>query len=418
MSVRYIIHGGKSLRGSWSVNGSPLAAVGAMAAALLTKEKLTITNVPHLFDLDVLIEELRQVGVMADWTHNHEMTLLSESIKEGYTVAPSNLIGWSPVLLGSLLARTRDVKVVATQSDMLDDRLATVVSLVHKFGGQAHWQSDVLLLELHHPTGVKLALDGVSAEQTLLAVLLGAVASGESYLTNAVIDPEIEDVFSCLRVMGVGIDWIDSDTLQITPNRHIAGATHELVADRYEAALVAVMAVHSCGDVLIKGVKSTTMMSFLAKLQQMGVSYNVGRDGLRFWHDGKRLKPVQLAASPYPGLGRDWLSLFLPLLCGADGESVVETDAPEELSGALRILQGLGAEVYLRYGQARVFGPSKLVSSTMKADGFITALTGMIAAIGSSGVSELDGVEGIDGRFEMLPDRLSQLGVKITRVEE
>lgn len=418
MSVRYLIRGGKSLHGTLAVNGSPLAGVGVMAAALLTSEKITITNVPHLYDLDVLIDELRKLGVVADWTHPHEMTLLAETAQPDQSISQTNLIGWSPVLLGSLIARSHRVTVVASEADLLDDRLAMVISLVRQFGGGADWHNGQINFSLLHSHGIQFTLDGVSAEQTLLAVLLAAVATGESILHNVIIDPEIENVFQCLRSMGAVIERLDDDTLRIIGQRHLTGTTHQLVADRYEAALIAIMAVCSGGDVLIKGVKPTSMMAFLVKLQQLGISYNTGHDGLRFWHDQSTpLSPIQLAAKPYPGLSRDWLPLFLPLLCRADGESIIETDSPEELSGALRILQGLGGEVYLRYGQARVFGPSKLVASTMKADGFITALTGLIAAIGSNGDSELYGVDGIDGRFELLPDRLQKLGARIERIE-
>ena len=125
-----------------------------------------------------------------------------------------------------------------------------------------------------------------------------------------------------------------------------------------------------------------------------------------------------MKVKPFPGIGKDWLPLFLPLLCYADGESVIETDAPEELSGALRLLQGLGGEVHLHFGVARIFGPSKLVASKVKADGFITAMTGLLAAVGSSGVSELSGVGGIDGRFEALAERMNKLGAKVERVED
>jgi len=418
MSITYKIKGGKSLHGSVSVKGSPLAAVGSMAAGLLTTDKVTLTNVPHLFDLDVLIEELRQLGVMADWTHPHEMTLLASLVNPELKISESNLIGWSPVLLGALVIRSNRLEMEATEIDMLDDRLATTVSLLKQFGGTAEWYEGKLQLSLHHIHGAEIFLDRSSAEQTLLAVLFAATANGETIIEGAVIDPEIEDVFACLSSMGAVIDRQDDARLRIVGSTQLHGTTHNLIPDRYEAGLFAALAIISDGDILIKDIKPAIMMSFLSKVQQLGASYQVGSDGIRFWVDHVgAFRPIDLTVKPYPGIGKDWLALFLPILCQADGESVLETDSPEELSGALRLLQGLGGEVHLHYGLARVFGPSKLVASRIEADGFITAMTGLIAAIGSNGVTELSGVDGIDGRFETLPERLVKLGAKIERIE-
>ena len=152
------------MHGVVSIKGSPLATVGAMAAGLLTSEKVTLTNVPHLYDLDVLIEELRQLGVMADWTHPHEMTLIASMIKPELKILESHLIAWSPVLLVSLLIRSMRLEMMATESDLLDDRLATTVSLLKQFGGSAEWHDSKLQLSLHHIHGSEVILDGTSVE--------------------------------------------------------------------------------------------------------------------------------------------------------------------------------------------------------------------------------------------------------------
>lgn len=407
------------MRGAISVKGSPLATVGAMAACLLTTEKVTLTNVPHLYDLDVLIEELRRLGVAADWTHPHEMTIYAASIHPEPTIHASNLLGWSPALLGALIVRCQRVEMEVTKLDLVDERLAATIALLQQFGGIADWQSGRLTLSTHHLHGSEVQLKGATPDHTLLAVLLACTAAGQSTINGSVVDPETEDVFACIASMGGTIEQIDEQQLRVEGQLHLSGTTHHLVADRYEAALFAVMAILSGGDVLVGGVKPAVMMSFLAKIQQLGAQYQVGSDGIRFWSDRSEVfHPISLSVKPYPGLSRDWLLLFLPLLYRTDGESLVETDAVDEMSSALRLLQGVGAEVHLNYNLARLFGPVKLVSAKMEADGYAAALCGLLAAISANGTSELHGAEYIDGRFESLPDRLKPLGVKIERLED
>jgi UDP-N-acetylglucosamine 1-carboxyvinyltransferase len=418
MNVRYVVHGGSGLRGTVSVKGSPLATVGAMAAALLTREKVTLTNVPHLFDLDALIDELRQFGVAADWTHPHEMTVYAERVLESIQLNEAHLVGWSPALLGALLVRCQKIEMAVDEIDLLDERLSGSVKLIRKFGGEVDWVAGKLRMSLHHLHGAEVSLDGMMAEHTLLAVLLAATAAGETILHEAVVDPETEDVFTCLSTMGARVDRLASSQLRVVGQLQLQGATHQVVTDRYEAAVLAVMAIITGGDILVDNIRPSVLMSFLAKLQQLGASYQVSRDGIRFWSDRTEpFRPINLSVKPYPGIGRDWLPLFLPLMCQVDGECVVETDSVEELSSALRVLQGVGGEVHLHYGTARVFGPSKLVASKVEVDGYAAALTALLAAIGSKGTSELGGMEVVDGRFDALPDRLGKLGVKIERSE-
>src|SRR5690606_11789407 len=127
-------------------------------------------------------EELRQLGIMADWTHPHEMTMLASMVNAEAKVSESNLIGWSPVMLGALVVRSSRVEMEVSELDLLDDRLIMTVNLLRQFGGSAEWDNGRLQLSLHHVHGSEVVLDGRSAEQTLLAVMLAVTANGESIL--------------------------------------------------------------------------------------------------------------------------------------------------------------------------------------------------------------------------------------------
>lgn len=419
MKTDYIITGGQSLRGTIDIKGSPLATVSAMAASILSPQKVTLNNVPHLYDLDVLIEELRQIGIAADWTHDHEMTIFAESVKEGATIRESNLIGWSPSLLAALVARSNTVNMDIATTDLLDERLSATISLLKQFGGQADWHNGKLQLTAQYIQGSEVRITSSVPEQTVVAILLATAAVGESIIEGAIVDPEVEDALTCLASMGAQIQRLDDAHIKVIGQPQLHGTTHTITPDRYEAAMLAVLAIMSGGDVLVRGIKPAVIMSFLAKLQQMGAHYQAGKEGIRFWSEKNQVfTPIEVSVRPYPGLNRDWLPLFIPLMTRADGESQLTTDAVEDLSSALRLAQGLGAEVYVQYQTAKIFGPTKMVAASVVADSFAPALVGLISAVATSGTTEISGIEYIDGRFEDLVARLKSLGLKIERREQ
>ena len=375
-----------------------------MAASILSPQKVTLNNVPHLYDLDVLIEELRQIGIAADWTHDHEMTIFAESVKEGATIRESNLIGWSPSLLAALVARSNTVNMDIATTDLLDERLSATISLLKQFGGQADWHNGKLQLTAQYIQGSEVRITS---------------SVGESIIEGAIVDSEVEDALTCLASMGAQIQRLDDAHIKVIGQPQLHGTTHTITPDRYEAAMLAVLAIMSGGDVLVRGIKPAVIMSFLAKLQQMGAHYQAGKEGIRFWSEKNQVfTPIEVSVRPYPGLNRDWLPLFIPLMTRADGESQLTTDAVEDLSSALRLAQGLGAEVYVQYQTAKIFGPTKMVAASVVADSFAPALVGLISAVATSGTTEISGIEYIDGRFEDLVARLKSLGLKIERREQ
>lgn len=412
----YILSGNSALHGSVQVQGSPMAAMAAMALAMLSKDKVTFANVPHLHDLDRMLDELRSLGVAADWTHDHEVTVYAASMRQAPRISSNSLIGWSPLMLAALVIRCELVRLEVGKLAMLDERTKFLIDTLTQFGGRSEWHSEVLHLNLGHQHGAKITLAANQVEETLVTLLLAATAEGESQIIGAAEDPEVEDLLDCLGSMGVYIHRDETGVLTVHGLTELHGTTHVLVADRYEAAFFGLAAVLSGGDVLVQGVGSAEMMSFLVKLQQLGVSYQVGRDGIRFWAEPRQaFQPMQLQVAPYPGLNQSWLSLLMPVLCRAEGESSITGVDSHYVSPTLQLLRSVGAEVHLQHDTIKFFGPVKLVGASFQAADFTSGLVGLLIAVAAGNGSAVNNIDDVDGRFEELDVRLKQLGARIER---
>ncbi len=415
MSITYKVKGGSALRGIISVKGSPLAAVGVLAASLLTTDKVTITNVPHLKDLDTLMNELRGFGIAIDWTHSHEITVHAAQVASPSAIVDArDVVGWPPSLLAAILVRCRQLTIDIPPP--LQSDFNYLWPILEQFGAQITKQSHTVI-SLNHLHAASLDLQSMGSDQTLTTIILAATADGTTLIDGAVINPEVEDVMQCLRHMNGVIDRVDESRLQIQGQSEMAGTTHAIVPDRYEAAFLATAAYMTAGDVQIEGVKSALIMPFLAKIQQMTGRYTVDSRSIRFWRDthDQEWQPIQLVAKPFPGLSEDWLLLFTPLSSLSQGECIFSSDHEDELAQALSCLKAFLVDGYLVDQDLHLFGPTKIKSAEYTVNDFAGGIVGLLLSLAANEQSTLHNMAAIDGRFESLADRLIKLGAKIDR---
>ena len=418
MSVSYRIRGGHPLRGSIAVKGSPMAAMAIIASSLLVPDKVTITNIPHLHDLDKLLDELRGLEIAADWTHAHEITVYAAHVHPAPKIVPTSIVGWSPLLLVALTIRCGVVKLEIGELGLLDERLSEFVAILEKFGGKAEWHNGVLSFTLSHQHGARIQLEPGKLEESLVACLLAATADGESQLTGLAAEPEVEDLLDCLGAMGIYIHQSENSEVTMSGSRQLRGTNHSLVADRFEGALFAMAGVLTGGDILIEGLRSNEMMSYLVKLQQLGASYQVSRDGMRFWADSRAVfQSIDAKVASFPGLGALWMCILLPAMCRASGESQIMGTDPEVMSKTLQALRSFGAEVSFMASTITVFGPVKLAATTLAVTDFGSGIAGVLAGLMVGGETALNQVDEVDSRFEDIVQRLQQLGARIDRIE-
>lgn len=418
-SVDYLISGHHPLRGSISVKGSPLATVGVLAAAILSPDKVTITNVPHLQDIDTLLQELRLFGVTADWTDDHEITVHAQAVTQpSQDLSAKVVYGWPPSLLVAVIIRCRQLQLESV-SPAFHHSLIFAWELLQQFGAEISYQSSTLQIKVSHLHAAGVELLTATAEQTLTAIILAAAADGQSLLDGTIINPEIDDVIQALRAMTVDIERIDESRLRIQGQPEIQGTTYRIITDRFEAAFLAVAAIATSGDIQINDTKPALIMPFLAKLHQMGIDYNVEGSTLRIWHDKHHpaLKSISLTAKPFPGLGQDWLLLFIPVAMLAAAPSTLSAEPADELHHALTIYQAFAGQGQVESHGVIIQPVQQPQSATVILNTFTRSLIALLLSLASPGQSHLQRIESLDGRFENLDQRLAKLGAKIQRQE-
>lgn len=414
MSVTYKITGRQVLHGQVTAQGLPGAAMAGMAAALLTDNTVTLRNVPHLPALDRLLAELRELGVAADWTHYHEVSLQASDVQPFPLLTANQLLSRLPLLVTAIVLRCGVCRLELHAQDQ--GGLMQCMDVMRRFGGLVEIQDGLLRLAFPHRYGTRLSMVGMDIQTCLSSMLLGVMSEGITEISGMPSDPQITALHTILAAMGADIQ-MEGDTWRCLNGISLGGTNVSLPADPMEAGLFGLAALATGGEVMVKGVSSITITGFLSKLRQLGADYRVGQNELRFWRETDiPWKTITIEAKAYPGIPANWLPMFLPLLVQVNGEASV-TSAPFDLQPTVNLLRSMGAEFYFGESGIKIFGPVRLAAGKMYVSGQADGLAAIVAGLSASGVSEIDGMELVEGQFEHLSERLQKLGAKIVRIE-
>jgi UDP-N-acetylglucosamine 1-carboxyvinyltransferase len=414
--TQFTIQGKNPLRGAVSAGGSRQAALWMIAACLLTTEKVTLTNVPHVHDIELMLESLRGLGAAAGWTAAHEVTIHASELTT--IVLPSHLpisSTASALFFGALLVRSGQASLEsAGQSALLHPFF---LYQLEQFGAYVETDSQKYRAEAERLRSTHITFPEHTVAGTVQAIFLASLAVGQTIIEQAASEPEVDDLLAFLQRMGCQCRRADEQIIIVDGVTTLHGATYEVMPDRLNAVFFSVAALLSEGDVLVKGVKQSDILSYLAKLQQLGVTYTVVPDGIRFWSQrGQLYRPITIEARPYPGIASAWLPIFFPLLARVDGVSTVhyisETDRQ-----VLETLGTFGLEYHIQGDEATIFGPSALSGKSVEIHHATEAMAVSLAALGSVGATTISGVEVLDHVLEYTDERLGSLGARLTRHE-
>lgn len=414
MPVTYKIEGRQVLHGQVTAQGLPGAAMAGMAAALLTPQTVTLRNVPHLPALDRLLTELQPLGVAADWTHHHEMSLRAAEVMPFPLLTANQLLSRLPLVIVALVVRCGVCRLELHSQEQ--QNLMQCLELVRRFGGLVEVEEGLLRLAFPHRYGCQVDVTTMDIQASLSAMLLAALSEGQTEIIGLPHDPQVVALQSLLQAMGATI-WLEGERWLCTGVTQLSGANVVLPCDPVEVGLFAIAALQTGGEVTIKGVPATTVTGFVSKMRQMGAGYRVSQNELHFWQPPNQAwRGVSIEAQPYPGIPVHWVPMLLPFLVQVQGEAEVIT-AGFDLQSAASLLRSLGAEFYFGQQSIKIFGPVRLAAGKMQVTNQSDGLAALIAALAASGTSEISGMELIEGQFEHLSDRLQKLGAKVIRIE-
>lgn len=438
----YIIEGGTPLRGTVSISGAKNAAIKMVAASLLTPDPLILHNVPQISDIDVDIEIVKSLGVSVV-RKDHTLQLMRKKL--GYRVPKdlSSKTRASAIVMGPLLAVAGKFEIpepggCAIGKRPLDRHIAALESL----GAKIEFAKGNFRGSIKDLRGGIVSFDKPSVMATENVILASVLAKGGTIITGAAQEPEVDDLICLLNKMGAKIarDAFDPLKIYIEGVDHLSGAEHLILPDRNEAVTFAIAAAVTGGDVTIKGVEPKDLTAFLAKLEKVGVSYEVAPDRLRVWKEGD-FSPLEIETSPHPGFMTDWHPPFVLLLTQAKGESLLHEKVFENRFAYIGSLNQMGAsleaatpsgvgekfdpEIYhfSWVGEkepqtfAKISGPTPLFGTKLKIPDLRAGATLVLAALAAKGESIIEGVEHIDRGYEGFEEKLKGLGAQIERLD-
>lgn len=412
---RYVIRGGRPLRGQVAVSGSKNAALYALAAALLTPDTVTLRNVPRIADIEEMAAVLRALG--AQVTVDGETVVLCAA-EFTTTVAPADLVARlraSFLVVGALLGRTGEATCVSPGGDIIGSRPLDV-----HFTGFRALGADVRELDGQHVVraahlrGARIFFDYPSVLGTVNVLFAAVRAEGRTTIINAAAEPEVEMVAEMLVTMGAHISGHGTATIEVDGVRRLSGAEFAIIPDRLEAGTYLLAGVSTGGDVRVPNACATHMDSLIAKLREVGVEVD-DREGVRARCVGV-LRPTQVQAVPYPGFPTDLQAPMTAALLQAPGVSTVHERVYERRFDYIGQLHLMGAQIEVgANGIATVHGGVPLVGAPVRALDIRAGAAVVVAGLAAEGETVVGGVGHLDRGYADLEPRLRALGADITR---
>jgi UDP-N-acetylglucosamine 1-carboxyvinyltransferase len=427
VALRYIVEGGNSLAGSIHPSGNKNAALPIIAAALLTDQKVTLENVPHIRDVETLVELIRSLGVTADWTASNTLAI------EARVVQPSALdpalcarIRASILLAGPLLARCGAVTLPPPGGDVIGRRRVDTHFLALEQLGALVELGDEYALSTSGLRGADVFLDEPSVTATENALMAASLATGTTTLRNAASEPHVQDLAHFLVALGAAIEGIGTNTLTIHGQTSLHGATHRIGPDHIEVGSFIGLAAVTRSELRIVRAGVEHLRSTRMGFERLGIECTVVGDDLIVSAKQSRAIRADLGGhvpkledQPWPAFPADLMSIAIVTATQCDGLILMHEKMFESRMFFVDKLIGMGARIVLcDPHRALVAGPSALRGSTLESPDIRAGMAMLLAALCATGTSTINNVGQIERGYERIDERLRALGARITRVED
>jgi UDP-N-acetylglucosamine 1-carboxyvinyltransferase len=416
MPARLRIEGGVPLKGEVAASAAKNAALPAMAAALLTAEPVTLTNVPDLGDIRTMLTLLQRLGAGVS-RRGREATLTVERV--GSDLAPYELVSTmraSVLVLGPLVARHGSARVAlpggcAIGVRPIDQHLKGLAAL----GAEIAIENGYVVARARRLRGTRIATDLVTVTGTENLMMAAALAEGTSVIDNAAREPEIGDLASLLTAMGARLDGVGTDRIEIEGARELHGAVHRVVPDRIEAGTLLVAGAITGGDVCVTDIVPTHLAAVLTKLEECGVAVEVGPSWVRA-RAGGRPRPSDIVTSPFPGFPTDMQAQLMTLLGLGDGRSKLTETIFENRYMHVAELTRLGARITTEGSTALIRGVAAYQGAPVMASDLRASAALVLAGVAARGRTEVSRIYHLDRGYERLDSKLGALGARIERL--
>ena len=410
------IRGGKPLRGNVRISGAKNAALPILCAAILSREPLTLNNVPRLNDIGTMLKLLEQMGIS---TRRDGETVVLDASDLNNPAAPYDLVKTmraSILALGPLLARFGKARVSlpggcaigARPVDLHIKGLEAMGAAITIEGGDIHASAVKL-------KGARIFMDIVTVTGTENLMMAACLADGVTVLENAAREPEVVDLAECLIKMGADIHGHGTDVITIKGVASLHKAEHAVMPDRIETGTFLVAVTAAGGDVRVTNAAPHTLDVVIEKLREAGAVITTTSDEILVACNA-RPKAVNLRTAPYPAFPTDMQAQFIALNTIAEGTAIVTETIFENRFMHVQELVRLGAKIDIEGNTAIVKGMQKLTGATVMATDLRASACLVIAGLAAEGETIVDRIYHLDRGYDHIEKKLVALGADIERL--
>ena len=431
----FIINGGKRLKGEIAPQGAKNEALQILCAVLLSPEKITISKVPDIVDVNKLIDLLRNLGVKVEHTGPEEYTFQADDVDIDYINSPKfknqgAALRGSIMIVGPLLARFGRGYIPKPGGDKIGRRrLDTHFIGFQHLGAKFTYDEESQFYRVESPKlkGAYMLLDEASVTGTANIIMAASMAEGTTTIFNAACEPYIQQLCKMLNRMGAKITGIGSNLLTIDGVEYLGGTHHQMLPDMIEVGSFIGLAAMTQSEITIKntgydelGIIPSTFQRLGIKLERRGDDIFIPEQDnyeIDTFIDGSILT---LSDAIWPGFTPDLLSIALVVATQAKGSVLIHQKMFESRLFFVDKLIDMGAQIILcDPHRATIIGLNRqhqLKGISMTSPDIRAGVSLLIAALSAKGKSTIHNIEQIDRGYQNIDARLKALGAEIERV--
>jgi UDP-N-acetylglucosamine 1-carboxyvinyltransferase len=416
---KLIIEGGVRLEGEIRIAGAKNSALPILAATLLTSDKVTICNLPHLFDITTMLELLGCMGVQPVIDEKLNVEVDSSTITD--LSAPYELVKTmraSILVLGPLLAKHKRAEVALPGGCAIGSRPVNLhITALEAMGADIVVEDGYIKASVKDRLkGAHIFMDMVTVTGTENVMMAACLADGQTIIENAAREPEVVDLALCLIAMGADISGHGTDTIVINGVSDLHGCTYSVMPDRIETGTYLIAAAATRGKIKVKDTRPDILEAVLLKLEQAGADVQVGEDWISLDMHGKQPKAVSVRTAPYPAFPTDMQAQFTALNSVASGSGSITETVFENRFMHVHEMNRMGAIIRVEGNTVIVEGSETLKGAPVMATDLRASASLIIAGLVASGETIVDRIYHIDRGYECIEEKLQLLGAKIRRI--
>ena len=416
--AQYIMNGGSPLVGEVAIGGAKNAALGILAAAIMTDEDVYIENLPDVKDINVMLEAIKAIGASVERLDRHSVKTNASSVKDVLVDDEFiRKIRASYYFIGALLGKYKSAEVALPGGCNIGSRPIDLHLKGFKaLGAEIDIESGRVKAHAIDLVAADIYLDTVSVGATINIMMAASLAEGRTVIENAAKEPLIVDVANFLNCMGADIKGAGTDVIRINGVKSLHGSRYSIIPDQIEAGTFMCAAAITKGDITVKNIIPKHMEAISAKLMEMGCEVVEFDDAIRVIAKNNQ-KSTNIKTLPYPGFPTDMQPQITTALALATGSSLVVESIFENRFKYVDELARMGTNIKVEGNTAMVIGVAKLRGAALKAPDLRAGAALVLAGLAAEGQTTVDDIKYIKRGYEDFEGKLVSLGADIREVD-